>query len=124
MKDSTYFKYKIYRFCTVVLLVLGVLAVVSASYPEYLNKEVLNTNYKAFDTDKTSGELTQKGYANMNVNSPESRYFYTIKRVSDNRIEYHRYMPDDCIISINSEGTTKTGNCNENDFNILKEEGY
>jgi len=124
MKDSTYVKYQIYRFCTVVLLVLGVLAVVSASYPEYLNKEVINTNYNAFGADKTSGELSKEGYGNMNINLPETRYSYTIQKVSDNRIEYHRYLPDECIISINSEGTTKTGNCNDNDLNILKEEGY
>jgi len=123
MKDSTYFKYQIYRFCTVVLLILAVLAVVSASYSEYLNKEVVNKNL-AFSNDKTSGELTQNGYSNMNVNSPESRYSYTIKKVSDNRVEYHRYLPGDCIVSINSEGTTKTGSCNDNDLNILKSEGY
>lgn len=124
MKNSTYIKYSIYRFCTVVLLILGVLAVVSATYPEYLNKELIGTNSNNFESDKTSGELSKEGYGNMGIDSPETRYSYTIKAVSDNRIEYHRYMPSDCIISINSESTTKTGDCNDNDLFILEEEGY
>jgi len=124
MKHSTYVKYQLYKFCTVVLIILGILAVVSASYPVYLNKEVLNSNYNSFDNDKTSGELTQKGYSNMNIDYSESRYSYTIKKVSDNRIEYHRYMPGECIISINFETITQTGGCNNNDIDILISEGY
>lgn len=124
MKNSTYLKYSIYRSCTALLLVLVVLAIVSATYPEYINKDLIGTNNNNFESDKTSGELTPKGYANMNIGSPESRYSYTIKKVSDNRIEYHRYIPEECLISISSESTTKIGNCNDNDISILEEEGY
>lgn len=124
MKNSTYIKYNIYKSCTALFIIIAMLVVVSATYPEYFNKDLIGTNNNNFESDKTSGELSNKGYSNMGVDFPESRYSYTIKKVSDNRIEYHRYMPQECIISINSESITKTGNCNDNDLFILEEEGY
>jgi hypothetical protein len=105
----------------IIILILLFVAVVSSGIPSTIYMKI-----KSQDADKTSGQLSEVGYRNMNISQPSDEYQYVITKPSDtNRTVYRRYYPAECIITIEEfGGRTITGNCNAEDDAIMNQSGY